>query len=248
MQKTAKDVDVYILCGGLGKRLRKISPKVPKPLVKIGGKSFLDIIINYMANFGFRRFILGIGYKADVVKEYYIRNPKQGLKIIFSQEKEPLGTGGAVKKAKKLISSNPFFVLNGDSFCNFNPLDFLKFHKKKKSLVSILLRQVSGAKDYGEAKVDRSWRILSFNEKNNTRGKSWINAGAYLFDKKVFNFMPVADRFSLEYDFFPKIAGSNIFGYHKSGFFIDIGTPERYWEAKKYLEKNENSLWDNQNN
>ena len=122
MSELIKSTDVYILCGGMGKRLRSVIKNNPKPMVGIGEKPFLDIIIDYMADFGFRRFILGLGYKAEVFKRYYKNFKPKDLEIEFCEEKTPLGTGGAVKKAKKLIISRSFLVLNGDSFCKFEPL------------------------------------------------------------------------------------------------------------------------------
>jgi NDP-sugar pyrophosphorylase family protein len=233
-----KNIDVLILAGGLGKRLRKISRGRPKPMVRFQDTPFLDILIRHMVNFGFKRFILGIGYKANVVKAYYASRKIKGLEILFSQERKPLGTGGAVKKAKRLLKSNPFIVLNGDSFCKFKPLDFLKFHKKKKAVVSILLKEVENGADYGKVKLDKANRIVDFNEKNSQPKSCLINVGVYVFDKKAFGLMPRAKVFSLERDFFPKLAGKNCFGYAKSKFFIDIGTPERYLKANRYFLKN----------
>lgn len=238
MQELIKNTDVYILCGGLGKRLKSVSKNKPKPMVKIGKKPFLDIIINCMVGFGFKRFILGLGYKAEVFKKYYKDFKLKDLKFEFCEERIPLGTGGAVKKAKKLIKSTPFLVLNGDSFCKFNPLDLLKFHKSKKAAVSILLRKVLSGADYGRVRLDNKGRIIDFSEKDSAASNCFINAGIYVFDKKVFNSMPPKEVFSLELDFFPKLAGKNCFGYTKSGFFIDIGTPERYLKASKYFLKN----------
>ena len=234
MPESVKNIDVLILCGGRGKRLRSITSK-PKPMLEFGKQPLLDIILNYLAGFGFRRFILGIGYKADVIKSYYGKNKIRSLNIRFCHEKRPLDTGGAVRNAKKLIKSRQFFVLNGDSFCRFNPLEFLRFHKEKKSLVSILLKRVACGKDFGEIKMDRASRISSFREKKNNARNCLINAGVYIFDKRAFQQMPRLNKFSLEQDFFPKIAGKNIFGYEKSGFFIDIGTPQRYLKAKRSL-------------
>jgi len=239
MQKinATRYIDVYILCGGLGKRLRKLSLNLPKPMIPVRGKPFLDILIDYMYSFGFRRFILGTGYKADIIRKYYTNNPKKNVSIVLSKESKPLGTGGAVKKAQKLIKSNIFFVLNGDSFCDFNPLIFLKFHKSKNSSLSILLRKINNGKDYGEVNFDKSFRILGFNEKNKKAKQCWINAGVYLFDRKAFNFMPVKKAFSLELDFFPQMIKNKIYGYTKSGCFLDIGTPERYLTVERYLGK-----------
>lgn len=92
------DIDVFILCGGKGKRLKKISGKTPKPMVSVAGRPFLDILIEYLRRSGFKRFILGIGYQAEFIKKYYLQHKIPGADIIFSQENRPLGTGGAVKK------------------------------------------------------------------------------------------------------------------------------------------------------
>jgi NDP-sugar pyrophosphorylase family protein len=205
-------------------------------MLKIGRRPLLDMLIKYMADFGFRRFILCVGYKSNLIKNYYTENDSmRGLNIVFSYEKAPLGTGGAVKNAKRLIQGNPFIVLNGDSFRKFNPADLLKFHRRKNSLVTILLKKVSNGCEYGEVKIGKSCRILSFNEKNSKVKNCLINAGAYIFDKSVFSLMPAASEFSLEFDFFPRMAKKKIFGYIYRGYFIDIGTPDRYIKAKKYL-------------
>ncbi len=230
-------IDVLILCGGEGKRLKKISGNTPKPMVKIGSKPFLDIVIDYLHKFGFKRFVLGIGYRADFIKEYYKECKIPGVEIVFSQEDTPLGTGGAVKKAKKFIKSPVFLVLNGDSFSKFNPEDFFKFHQQKKAEASILLRKAENNQDYGAILTDRESRITCFSEKNQLGSNKYINGGVYLFNKSVFSKMPKEDKFSLEYDFFPLMAGKGLYGYKKSGFFIDIGTPERFLAAKKYFKR-----------
>ena len=238
MSDLIKTTDVFILCGGLGKRLKSVTKNNPKPMVKIGNKPFLDIIIDYLAGFGFKSFILGIGYRAEVFKKHYENFRSKDLEIKFCEEKSPLGTGGAVKKARSLIKSDSFLVLNGDSFCEFNPLFFLKFHEKKQAIVSILLREVASGADYGKVKLDKENRIIDFNEKDNQAKNCLINAGVYSFNKKVFMLMPRSKSFSLELDFFPRLSEKNCFGYTSSGFFIDIGTPERYFKANKYFVKN----------
>jgi len=238
MSKLIKNTDVYILCGGFGKRLKSVTKNKPKPMVKIGDKPFLDIIIEYLSGFGFKHFILGIGYRAEVFKKYYKNFKSKDLNIEFCEEKIPLGTGGAVKKARSLIKSNPFLVLNGDSFCEFEPLDFLRFHKNKKAIVSILLRKVRRGADYGKVKLNKKSLITDFNEKDSQAKNCLVNAGVYLFDKRALGLMPRQKAFSLERDFFPKLTEKKCFAYTKSGFFIDIGTPERYLKASKYFLKN----------
>lgn len=233
MIKTLEGTDIYILCGGLGKRLRKVSGGAPKPLVKVGDKPVLDIIISHLMKFGARRFVLGIGYKADAIRKYYREKKIPGCEVVFSAEDLPLGTGGAVKKARRYIKSRSFFVLNGDSVCKFDPIELLNFHKEKKAAISILLRKMACGKDYGEIKMDRARRILSFAEKKEGAKNCLINAGVYVFDKRVFRSMPRSAEFSLEHDFFPMVINKGIFGYPFAGYFIDIGTPQRHAEAHK---------------
>ncbi|PIQ85584.1 MAG: nucleoside-diphosphate-sugar pyrophosphorylase [Candidatus Omnitrophica bacterium CG11_big_fil_rev_8_21_14_0_20_43_6] len=239
MLNQVSDSDIFILCGGFGKRLKAISGNIPKPMIKIAKKPFLDILIAYLGSLGFKRIILGIGYQAEFIRNYYAQQVDY-RKILFSQEKEPLGTGGALKNAAKLITSNPFFVLNGDSFCRFNPSAFLGFHIKNKAKASILLREVPNGSDFGQIVTDKNGRILEFKEKNTGAGKCIANAGIYIFDQRIFSLLPRKKRFSLEYDFFPKLSGKELYGYPGASSFIDIGTPERYLKAKLYFKRMKN--------
>ena len=235
MRYSPKSIDVFLLGGGFGRRLKKISGGLPKPMVKVVSKPFLDIIISYLAGFGFRNFIIGTGYKADIVESYYRNRKIPGLSVLFSREKRPLDTGGAVKNAVGLIRSNPFLVLNGDSFCKFNPLDFLRFHRQKKALISILLKKITDAGEYGAIRIDRNSRLLEFTEKNKFAGSSFVNAGVYLMDKEAIKLFPLKRKFSLEREFFPRMTSKRVYGYKKSGFFVDIGTPERLKSARRIL-------------
>jgi D-glycero-alpha-D-manno-heptose 1-phosphate guanylyltransferase len=233
-----EDIDVFILCGGKGKRLKRVSGGIPKPMVRIGKLPFLDIVINYLKRSGFKRLILGIGYKAHFIKKYYNEHKIPGIKIIFSQEDRPLGTGGAVKKARRLIKSKVFLVLNGDSFSEFDAESFIKFYQQKKAKALILLRKEKNKRDFGGITIDKSSAITCFSEKNPELRNNFINCGVYLFSRNIFSMMPKNAQFSLEYDFFPGMAGKGLYGHKKPGFFIDIGTPERYFAAKKHFLKN----------
>jgi len=240
MRDNLSEIDVFILCGGLGTRLRAVSKGVPKSMVEINKHPFLNIIITYLASFGFKRFILGIGYKADYIVDYYKNYKIPGIDILFSRENIILGTGGAVSNSRKLLRRDnlPFLVLNGDSFCKFNPLEFLSFHKQKKASISILLRKVSRCEDYGSIKIDKNYRILSFCEKSSSLKSGWINSGVYLFEKKIFSLMPKKRKFSLETDFFPSILNKKCFGFVYNKLFIDIGTPQRYLKARSLFNRN----------
>lgn len=233
-----KDIDCFILCGGKGKRLKKITGKVPKPMASIGKRPFLDIVICHLRRLGFKRFILGVGYGAEFIKKYYSKNKIPGVKIIFSKEARLLGTGGALKKAQKFIKSKDFLVINGDSFSDFNPREFIRSYRQKNASALILLRKIKNSKDYGLVSVNPRSEIVSYNEKISKGRGGFINSGVYLFSRKIFSMMPAKPVFSLEYDFFPSIVGKGLYGHKGSGFFIDIGTPDRYLKAKEYFLKN----------
>lgn len=232
-----EDIDVVILCGGKGKRLREVVRGIPKPMASVSGKPFLELIIRYLSNFGLNNFVLATGYKGESISRYFKSISKNKIKLVFSREKKVLGTGGAVKNASKFIKSSPFFVFNGDSFCEFDPRDFLSFHIKNHASVTILLAKVRNGSDYAEVKIDQSNRIVRFREKNKMVKSSLINSGVYLFNKSVLKKMPSNRKFSLEKEFFPKILNEKILGYHNQGFFIDIGTPERYLKANIAFKK-----------
>jgi NDP-sugar pyrophosphorylase family protein len=229
-----RDTDVLILCGGLGSRLKEITKNTPKSLVEIGGRPFLDILLSYLTGFGFRHYVFAIGYKGDVIRKYLASSKYLAWDMRFSLEKEPLGTGGAVKKARASIQSDHFLVLNGDSFCKIDLNDFSKFCLLKKGLVAaIALKNKVPGKDYGSIKVDTRSRIIHFKEKTSESRRGLINAGVYYFNKKIFRLMPRKKKFSLEHDLFPKLIGKGFYGYPARGFFIDIGTPQRLEKARR---------------
>lgn len=227
-----KNIDVFILCGGQGARLRPVISDKPKILADIGGRPFIEILLDSLASYGFRRIILGVGYLKEEIINYFQDNPRKDFKIEFSEEEKPLGTGGAVKKVKPLIKSDHFLVMNGD--CLFS-VDFEKFYQshlgKKAMLSMVLANAVDDSSNYGRVMLASDNKIMSFNEKRNL-----ISAGIYFIRKDVFDFMSSEDSFSLEYDFFPKILDSS-YGFICDEGFIDIGTPERYQKANRLFSK-----------
>jgi NDP-sugar pyrophosphorylase family protein len=221
--------DVLILCGGLGTRLQAVSGGKQKILVELAGKPFIDILIESLLPLGSKRFVLCVGYQRAHVKEHF---KSRKLEIVFSEEKEPLGTGGAVKNAMPYVRSSPFLVLNGDSLCRIDYSQFFKFHIQKGGLLSIVLAKPLPETDYGVIDIDSNGRITSFQEKPQGVKVNYINAGIYLLNREVFQFMPRTAKFSLEYDLFPNVLMLGCYGFVVKDEVIDIGTPERYYRAK----------------
>lgn len=224
-----------ILCGGLGTRLRKIVQNRPKAMAFFGKKPFLDFLIDYLERFNIKNVIFCTGYMGDVIKKYYIRK-KTKSRIIISYEKKPQGTAGAIKNAEVLIKSDPFFVLNGDSMCKINLKKFLQFHVEKNALVSIVLTKSTNKTECGLVFLDAQQKILQFREKDKFSKSNLINAGIYLFNKEIINYVPVGRKFSFEYDLFPLL--KRCYGYVTNKVLIDIGTPKGYKQAQKILANN----------
>ena len=182
-----------ILAGGRGKRLRPVTDYVPKPLVPIKNIPIIEWQIKYLKKFGIKEVIICTGYKADMI-ESYLNVKKLGIKIKFSIEKSPLGTGGAIKKAGKMIEEKSFFVINGDTITN---IDLRKLASKKNSIAAIELRT-----KYGVLEVE-SDKIINFKEKKEIPD-SWMNAGIYHLEKEIIKKLPV--KGDIEKTVFPDYA------------------------------------------
>lgn len=236
-----KDTDVAILCGGLGTRLRQTIGEKQKTMAEVNGRPFLDILLEYLAGQGFRRAILCAGYQAQDIQARYASG-KYGLKIEVSAEPEPLGTGGAIVNAKGLIQSDPFFVLNGDCFCDCDYSALLTEHARRKADMTLVLVRLLEKKDYGSIVVGPDNRIVDFREKAaETSDVMFISAGIYCFQKKVFDWMPPQKKFMVERDFFPQHVQKKMFGFEARGQFLDIGTPQRFEAAQTLLRKEKNT-------
>ena len=233
--------DVLILCGGFGKRLRSIVSNKPKPLVEIDNRAFLDLLIEYLAGYGFKRFILCTGYMGSAIVEHY-ETLFEHLEILFSQESQALGTAGAVKNAEPLIQSSPFLVANGDSFCQVDLGEFFGFHQRKAALSSIVVTPIQHSQEFGAITLNESQEIVSFEEKKAGGKEALVNAGLYLFEKDVLSLIPPGQTYSLEVDLFPHLAGRGFYGYAVQSKLIDIGTPERYNQALSFFSQHKSEF------
>jgi NDP-sugar pyrophosphorylase family protein len=227
-QAEMEKIDVVILCGGLGTRLRPVSGDLPKVLMPFAGKPFIDILIESLLPFGFRRFILCVGHLQEKIRAHF---RARNYEVLFSEEAEPLGTGGAVKNAQPHITGSSFLLLNGDSLCPTDLNGFHDFHVRKGGVLSIVLTRPLSENAYGIVEMNRENRILAFREKTGARKGRFINAGIYLAERGIFDLMPEAARFSLETDLIPAVLPHGCYGLVTDAELIDIGTPERYVQA-----------------
>ena len=183
-----------ILAGGRGKRLKPITDYVPKPLVPLNNVPIIEWQINYLKKFGVNEVIICSGYKTGMIQNYFSAKNNFGLKIQFSTEKTPLGTGGAIKQAGKFIKDKSFLVMNGDIISNIDLKDLIK---KPNSIAAIELRTNFGIMDTKENKV------IKFREKKELVG-IWMNAGIYHLQKDVLKDLPI--KGDIEKTVFPKYA------------------------------------------
>ncbi len=229
---SVNNIDVVILCGGKGERLKAISGDLPKVLVKVAGRPFLDFLIGDLRQQGFRRIILSVGYKREDIRNYCLA---AGHNVELSEEETPLGTGGAVKATAPMIHSQSFMVMNGDSICPIDLSLFYDFHLQKGGILSMALVKPQPGTDYGVIEIDQERRIKSFREKKESGAGMFVNGGIYFMRREIFDHMPEEHRFSLEYVFFPKILSMKCYGFFTDVELIDIGTPERYVNAEQRL-------------
>ncbi len=237
MEQFRPERTALILCGGLETRLRPSSFSTPKPLLPIGYQALVEYQIEYLKRYEFDRIILAIGYLQEQMVRY-LDEHKLGIRLRYSFEKEPLDTGGAIKNAEPMISSD-FLALNGDVIFSGLDLDKLIYaHKKSNSLATIVIARSRTPTRFGAVELDDDNRVVSFVEKPRKQpaGEVWVNAGLYVIRPSVLAKIPKGRRTSLELDVFPRLMREGtIFGYKHEGYWADVGTPEDYLRVQKDL-------------
>jgi mannose-1-phosphate guanylyltransferase len=223
-------MQAYILCGGLGTRLRSVVKALPKCMASVDGKPFLEYLIRWLRKHQVTDIVLCVGYQRELIEETFRDGSDLNVNIGYAIEEELLGTGGALKHAVK-ESDGAFLVMNGDSFVNLDLGAMFDFHNKTLSTATIALSRVKNGGEYGSVSFDHDFRVLSFNEKTHApTGTGWVNAGVYVFEPDVLAIIPPRLKVSLEYEVFPQLIELRlpVAGYLTEEQLLDIGTPERY--------------------
>jgi len=223
-----------ILIGGLGTRLRPLTCSMPKPLLPIVNRPFLEYQFRLLKKYGVKEVILCVAYMSHEFERVFGDGGRIGMKVRYVHEEDPLGTGGAVKNAEKFIDSTTL-ILNGDILTDINLKSMVKFHKDNKALATVGLTRVKDPTSFGLVETDKAGRIERFLEK-----PSWdevtcntINAGVYIFEPEVLNYIPRGINYSVERGLFPILLRENagLYGYTFKGYWMDIGTIEKYLQA-----------------
>jgi len=235
MEQFRPERTALILCGGLESRVRPSSFSTPKPLLPIGYQPLLEYQIGYMKQFEFDRIILAIGFLQEQIVRY-LDEHKLGVRLRYSFEKEPLDTGGALKNAESMLTSD-FLALNGDVIFSGLDIDKLIYeHKKSEALATIVLARSRTPTRFGEVELNSENRVVSFVEKprKQTEGEAWVNAGIYVIRPSVLSKIRKGARASLELDVFPRLMKEGkISGYKHEGYWADVGTPEDYLRVQR---------------
>ena len=224
----------FILCGGLGTRLRAVLSDRPKSMAPVAGVPFLQLLLEKLKAEGIEEVILGTGYLADQIEGFFGKGESLGLRLRYSRESQPLGTGGAVKLAEPWLR-DPVLVLNGDSYAEWSVAGIADLYTRNDAEVVIVLQVVPDVSRYGSVTVDRDGRVIEFIEKGSRTGAGLINAGIYLLSKKIIAGFPANETISLERDVFPRLLGGKVFGLVSEGLFIDIGVPADLLRAQTLL-------------
>ncbi|MGI8534767.1 MAG: nucleotidyltransferase family protein [Candidatus Limnocylindrales bacterium] len=226
-------MQVFILAGGLGTRIRSVLGDVPKPMAAIGGRPFLEYLILQIRRAGLRRVIVCTGYRADVIERYFGTGNGWDMDISYSREPEPLGTGGALRLAASRFPAKTSLVMNGDSFFDIQLETLCQRHQGTPARVTMALaRGVEGTR-YGIVETDRLGAVTRFQEKpvglaaaRLSAGHDLINAGLYVVEGAILAAIPDGQPVSLEREVLPMLVGGGLRGEVFAAPFTDIGVAQ----------------------
>jgi NDP-sugar pyrophosphorylase family protein len=230
-----ESVTAAVLAGGLGTRLRSVIADRPKVLAPIAGRPFLAYLLDQLGRAGVRKAVLLIGHQADQVRDAFGAF-HSGMRLTYSEEEQPLGTGGAIRLALPQIAGETILLLNGDSYCELDLTAFWHFHRERHARFSLALTQVENAARFGRVVTGPHERIEQFEEKSPTPTAGQINAGIYLVSRTLLEPIPPGRALSLERDLMPQwVTQGQAFGFPAGGRFLDIGIPAAYAEAEQFF-------------
>ena len=219
-------MEAIVLAGGLGTRLRGVVDDVPKPMAPVQGRPFLALVLDQLVAAGFTAAIFAAGYRHEAIRGYFGEDYR-GLALRYSVEREPLGTGGAIRLACEQAEAPDVFVLNGDTYLELDFHAMMDAHVHAGSHLSMAICHVSDVTRYGALEVDDDI-VQRFLEKGRS-GTGWINAGMYVLGSDLRARLRPQGAFSFENDLLaPQVASIRPLAFRSSGLFIDIGIPEDY--------------------
>jgi mannose-1-phosphate guanylyltransferase len=223
-------LQALILAGGEGTRLRPLTSTIPKPVVPLVGRPFISYMLEWLHRHGVDDVILGCGFMADGVRGVLGDGSSLGIRLRYLEEPEPLGTGGALKFAEDLLEDR-FFMLNGDVLADLDLTAQLEQHERTGARATLSLYPVEDPSAYGLVRCNSDGSVREFIEKPGLEemDTNLISAGAYILEREILDGMPPAGtNVSIEREVFPRLVGNGLYGYAANGYWLDIGTPDRY--------------------
>lgn len=237
MGSLSENAKAVLLVGGMGTRLRSVVSSTAKPLASVGERPFLELLVQQLHHQGINRLVLCTGYLAGEIETAFGDGCAWDVTIEYSRELSPLGTAGAVKLAESHLLDVPdFIVMNGDSFMEIDFHQLIRFHRESGGLASMAVFRAKNEMRYGTVQVDSNGRVSGFAEKICSSPAEFVNAGVYVFNRRIFKHIPEKPA-SLERDVFPQILCHGVYALEQHGVFIDIGTPDDYARAQGLCER-----------
>ena len=222
--------EAIVLAGGFGTRLQKVVSEVPKPMAPVAGKPFLQYILDYLIAHKVTHAVLAVGYLRETIIDFF-GDEYQSLKITYSIEDNPLGTGGGILQACNYLIGDNAFVINADSFFDVVLIVLSAYHQTNNALLTVELKKMEKFDRYGTVELGSDGKITGFLEKKYL-DEGLINGGIYCLNKQVFH-PELPQVFSFEKEILEKeIVNRKIYGLRSEGYFIDIGIPEDYARAQ----------------
>lgn len=234
-------MEVIILAGGLGTRLRSEIKNIPKCMAPVNGKPFLWYLLKDLEKYSeIKRVILSVGYLHEIILDWILTiKDKFPFEFDYAIEEEPLGTGGGIRLAMKKVTEEEAIIMNGDTYFNVDFNELIAIHRNQdEAKLTIALKLMKNFDRYGTVAIDKNGRILKFNEKQVCK-EGVINGGIYVLSKDDGIFKGQPRKFSFEVDVMQEKCGKTgcLYGVILNGYFIDIGIPEDYHKAKNEFSK-----------
>lgn len=226
-------MEAVVLVGGQGTRLQPLTLRTPKPMLPFAGAPFLSHLVTRLREAGVEHLVLATSYRPEVFHEYFGSGRDFGMRIDFVTETEPLGTGGGIRNVARRLESgpdDPVLVLNGDVLSGHDIRAQLEMHRRRDAAVTLHLVEVDDARAFGCVPTDSHARVTGFIEKSDSPVTNRINAGCYVFTRKVIDMIPEGRVVSVERETFPELleAGEMMLGYVDTSYWLDVGTPTAF--------------------
>jgi mannose-1-phosphate guanylyltransferase len=225
-------LQALVLAGGEGTRLRPLTLTLPKPVIPLAGRPFLSFMLDWLHRHGVDDVLLSCGYRSHDV-ERVLGDEHRGMRLRYVVEHEPLGTAGPLRlAADEGVLEDRVLVLNGDCLTDIDLTAEIAQHEATGAVATLALVAVDDTSSYGVVPTLEDGQVEAFLEKRpGPAPTNRINAGAYVLDRSVVERVPAGRAVSIEREVFPELVGNGLYGYLSDGYWIDIGTPERYLEA-----------------